>query len=113
MALPITPDLLEAAYDFLCATPPFKSWRMPPGDEVKFGVMRKADTRGDHEKQRNGQHMIRVSSTNTGCTDALLRVMAHEMVHVICTRERAMHGAAFQKRARAVCRYHGFDPLLF
>ncbi len=112
MTLPITPELLEATYDFLRQTPPFKSWRLPPGDEVKFGVMRKVDTRGDHE-HRNGQHMIRVSSANTGCTDALLRVMAHEMVHVGCPRERAMHGVAFLKRARAVCRYHGFDPLLF
>ncbi len=113
MTLPITPELLEAAYDFLRATPPFKGWRMPAGGLVKFGVMRKADTRGDYELLKSGRHFIRVSSTNTGCLDALIRVMAHEMVHVACPRERAMHGPEFMKRARSVCRYHGFDLLLF
>ncbi len=114
MTLPITPDLLEAAYVFLCATPPFKRWGLPPGDEVKFGVTRSRKTQGDHVLH-DSTHYIRVSSAKVGHTASLLALMAHEMVHAACDREgvRSEHGAAFKKRARAVCRYHGFDPMEF
>ncbi len=115
MSLPNTPEMLEAAYDFLRATPPFKRWGLPSGSEVKFGVMQKAWIRGDHEMTTGGRHIIRVSSINTGCTDALLRVLAHEMIHVACADRcvKTTHGAVFKTRALLVCRYHGFDPKMF
>ena len=114
MTLPITPELLRASYNFLRATPPFKRWDMPPGEDVKFNVTRSVWTRGDHEI-RKGTHIIGVSSVNTGCTDALLRVMAHEMVHASLGDScgKSVHGAAFHKRARSVCRYHSFDQKMF
>ena len=112
--LPLTPELLQATYDFLRATPPFKWWRLPPGEEVTFKVMRKVWTRGDHWL-KNGKHTIRVSEVNTGRTYALLMVMAHEMVHVVCDNNcvRSTHGAAFKKKAAKVCQYHGFDLKMF
>jgi hypothetical protein len=114
MTLPLTPDLLRASYNFLRATPPFKSWGLPPGEGVKFRVTRSRKTQGDH-LLLNGAHTIRVSCVKVGYTASLLALMAHEMVHVVCDREgvRSEHGASFKKRAATVCRYHGFDPAEF
>jgi len=114
MTLPINPALLRATYDFLRATPPFKSWGLPPGEVVVFRITRSRKTQGDH-LLIDGVHTIRVSSVKVGYTPALIALMAHEMVHAVCDREgvRSEHGAAFKKRAAAVCRYHGFDPMEF
>ncbi len=114
MTLPINPALLCAAYDFLRATPPFKSWGLPPGSDVVFKVTRSRKTQGDH-LLLNGIHTIRVSCVKVGYTAGLIVLMAHEMVHAACDLEgvRSAHGKAFKKRAAAVCRYHGFDPAEF
>ena len=114
MTLPLTPGLLRASYNFLCETPPFKRWCLPLGRDVEFKVTRSRKTQGDQLLFR-GFHTIRVSSRKVGYTASLMAFMAHEMVHVVCDREgvRSEHGAAFRKRAAAVCRYHGFDPAEF
>jgi len=114
MSLPLTKELLRGTYDFLRLTPPFKKWKLPPGELVDFRVTRNATVHGDH-LLRKGQHRIRVSSKKVGATRTLLELMAHEMVHVKCDREgvRSEHGAAFKRAARTVCRYHGFDEACF
>ncbi len=114
MTLPITPALLRATYDFLRVTPPFKSWGLPPGEDVVFKVTRSRNTHGDH-LLHNGVHTIRVSCIKVGYTAVLISLMAHEMVHAVCDLEgvRSAHGKAFKRRAAAVCRYHGFDPMEF
>jgi hypothetical protein len=114
MTLPITPELLRASYDFLCATPPLERWDLPRGEDVVFKVTRSRKTQGDH-LLLNGVHTIRVSCVKVGHTASLLALMAHEMVHVACDLKgvRSEHGASFRKRAKMVCRYHGFDPAEF
>lgn len=114
MTLLITPELLRASYNFLRETQPFKWWSLPLGEDVEFKVTRSRKTQGDH-LLLDDVHTIRVSSRKVGYTASLVVLMAHEMVHVICDREgvRSEHGAAFRKRAVAVCRYHGFDPAEF
>lgn len=106
--------MLEAVYDFLRRTPPFKNWGMPTSGEVMFRITRSTRTQGDHLLHR-GRHTIRVSSRKVGHTWVLVELMAHEMVHVVCDRDgvRSEHGAEFMKRAILVCRYHGFDPKHF
>ncbi len=108
--LPITADLLRATYDFLRHTPPFKKWKLPPGEIVEFVANRNNTIQGDHLLLK-GVHRIRISSKKVGATDTLIALMAHEMVHVKCDRDGvvAEHGKDFWRAAKSVCRYHGWD----
>lgn len=112
--LHLTPDILRAAYDFLRATPPFKRWKLPEGETIKFRVSRHRDTYAVCISQAD-DHEIVMSSLKTGHTSSLICTMAHEMVHLHLHRrgESPHHGVAFKKCAALVCRYHGFDPKAF
>ena len=114
VTLPLTKDLLRGAYDFLRMTPPFKKWKLPPGEIVKFVVTRSPTVQGDHILVK-GVHTIRVSCKKVGATSTLMELMAHEMVHVKCDRDgvKSEHGADFKRAARLVCKYHGFDEASF
>lgn len=109
-AFHLTPDLMAAAYDYLRESKPFRAWRLPKSDEVEFHVTRHRDIFGDH-MMVGEKHVIRASATNVGTTAALMRVMAHEMIHAHCDRRgvRGEHGKDFQAAADKVCRFHGFD----
>ncbi len=111
----LTPAILEAAYDFLRATPPFRRWRLPPGEEVTFKVGLRDDERGYY--QWAGSHAIGISAGCIGRTESLVETMAHEMIHLYQyhrgTDTSANHNAEFRRLVELVCRRHGFDPLLF
>ena len=111
----LTPHMMAGMYDYLRSTPPFKWWRLPSSEEVQFHVTKHRDMFGDHCISDKGEHVYRVSAAAVGTTDALARVMAHEMCHAYCDRKgvRSIHGAEFNKAADRVCRYHGFDRKLF
>lgn len=113
----LTPALLEATYDFLRETPPFRRWGLLPGEEVEFRVIRDRATRGYHRGVRREYHIIGISGACIGRMEALLAVLAHEMIHLYQeekgTRTRAQHNAGFHRLAKIVCRHHGYDPLLF
>lgn len=110
----LTPATLEACYEFLRATPPFKRWRLPSGARVKFKVTHHKDRFG-HCDYEAGQHSISVSTGWIGRTQSLIETMAHEMIHVHLDRNgvRAEHGADFKRCAALVCRHHGFDEKVF
>lgn len=114
--LPLTPDVLRAAYDYLSETPPFRRWNMPDSEEVRFLVVRDPALRGWYRYQ-NGRHTIAISRRCIGHTANLIATMAHEMIHLHEQNARACgrgeHGAAFRRWAAQVCKAHGFDPLLF
>jgi hypothetical protein len=114
MTLPLTPDLLRATYNFLRETQPFMWWSLPRGEDVEFKVTRSRKIQGDCLRL-NDVYTIRASCIKVGRTASLMALMAHEMVHVACDLKgvRSEHGAAFRKRAKVVCRYHGFDPAEF
>lgn len=114
MSLPLTKELLRGTYDFLRLTPPFKKWKLPPGEIVIFKVTRSPTVTGDHLLYK-GQHTIRVSAKKVGSTQTLIELMAHEMVHVKCDREgvKTEHGFHFKGAACLVCKYHGFDEASF
>jgi len=116
VTLPLTPDTLRAAYDFLNSTPPFNRWNLPDGEDVIFKVVRDRTYQGWYRKIGK-RHAIGISRHFIGQTDPLIRVMGHEMVHLHEEHARALgrgeHSAAFRKWADQVCRIHGFDPKLF
>lgn len=112
----LTPATLEAAYELLRATPPFKGWRMPEADEVEFVVSRTAAL-GSAGRTAGGQRYIAISGARHAHLATLLPTMAHEMVHLhdqsTGGRDDVEHGATFRRLAAQVCRHHGFDPKWF
>lgn len=117
MTLPLTPDVLRAAYNYLNETQPFVRWNLPDGDDVVFKVVRDRNRCGWYLFD-NGRHIIGVSTISIGRSSSLIELMAHEMVHLherlVGTGARGtLHGASFYRYAAQVCRVHGFDPKLF
>lgn len=116
MTLPLTKEVVAAAYDYLCELPPFNKWNMPDSEDVKFQVIRTKD-RTAHYCMRKGVHIIAVSSAYVGRHEMLISSVAHEMIHlhmsVTCWNRRNPHDTAFQKFADQVCRIHEFDRLTF
>lgn len=114
--LHITPDIVEAAYELLRLTPPFKGWRLPDGDDVVFhAVLIKGPHKGcQGEHWFDGkQHHIRINPKRHHTLASLLMTLAHEVVHMreatMKLRADVMHGREFQHMAKAVCDKHGFD----
>lgn len=116
MSLSFTPDTLRAAYDFLCETPPFNHWNLPDGDDVEFRVVRDRARFGWYLYE-NRRHIVALSSSLIGQTDTLMRIMAHEMVHVHERHSGACspghHGKTFNRFSAQVCKHHGFDLKAF
>lgn len=114
--LHVTPDIMEATYEFLRCLPPFKGWRLPHADGIEFKVVGAEHLCGLYE-QIGPKHRISVSATTTVRTDSLVKVMAHEMIHLHQslrhTDDGPEHNEQFHKLAKSVCRRHGFDPGLF
>lgn len=112
--LKLTPDMLRAAYAFLHETEPFCAWGLPDADDLKFVVVRDRKIAGWY---KHTEKTIAVSSSCVGHTFTLMRVMAHEMVHVVEDhaggRCDVMHSKLFFRLAKQVCRLHGFDPVAF
>lgn len=113
----ITPDLLEAGYELVRLTPPFRGWKMPHADEIYFAVGAARDRYGHFRAGLNGaRHEILISASCVGSLDMLQRTMMHEMVHLEDFRrtgDGVSHGRNFKKLAAQVCRYHHLDPKAF
>ena len=116
MTLPLSPDILRAAYDYLSTTSPFTRWNLPDSDDVKFIVMRDRNLCGWHEIDRK-KHTIAISSHFVGRSLSLIETMAHEMIHVHQVNSGMStggeHNRAFKKLAARVCKIHGFDVKVF
>jgi hypothetical protein len=116
MQLVLTIDILRAAYGYLDKTPPFDHWNLPDAEDIVFHV---GQTKLDYAccyMEKNKLH-ITLSAKMHGTTDTLMRSMAHEMIHVYQMhhrmRQTSDHDASWQKLAKRVCKYHGFDPKPF
>ena len=116
MSLHLTPDMLEASYELLRTTRPFRAWRLPAGDDVEFHVYGGKDRSADYTKTATG-HRIRVNANWCGTLEKLIRAMAHEMCHmhlaIDCPGDQAHHGKRFQACAARVCAHHVFDLKAF
>lgn len=117
--LPLTPEVLAAAYDYLCATPPFNRWNLPDSDDVTFRVIKSRKVFAQYVW--DGSHAIEVSSAMVGHTMTLMETMGHEMTHLYLrltgmeskSNVPTVHNMAFRKLAAQVCGVHGFDPKAF
>lgn len=107
----LTPDVLRAAYELLDETEPFKSWNLPPAEDINFEIVR--------SKKRLGRcHCdlsplkIEISTLYHFYLPSVLLTMAHEMVHVHMHQQGMgyTHGRAFKALRDQVCAVHGFDP---
>lgn len=118
--LTLTPENLEAMYNYLRLTKPFVDWNLPEGEDVKFTVIKSKKIFGEYEFVNKKQHHIRVSQNGIGHTESLAEVMAHEMIH-LHLEESGMemrgpdvgHNGAFRVYAASVCKVHGFDLRTF
>lgn len=116
----LTPAILQASYDFLRSTPPFNKWKMPPGKDVEFRVIRKRDRLGAyhgyiHDK---GKHTIDMCGARLSHTSSLILIMAHEMLHLYqrvkgTETSNSEHNAEFFRLTEIICKHHGFDPKFF
>ena len=115
----LTPDILAGAYAYLRETPPFRQWQLPPPEELEFHVWTSRNYYGGHERLRRSKvHRISVSCGLASHSMTVLRVTAHEMIHLHQKRRgtetpNAEHNAEFHRFAARVCREHGFDPKEF
>jgi hypothetical protein len=117
MSLPLTCETLAAAYDYLRTTPPFHRWNLPESEDIAWRVIKSRTLFGWYDCI-DGQHIIAISEYTVGSTDMLMRVMAHEMVHlyekeVRIDHHETQHTAAFVKLGQQVSRVHCFDPKAF
>lgn len=116
MTLPLTPEMLAHAYEYLACQKPFSSWNLPPAEDVKFAVIRHKD-RFAHYQMRGGEHHLEFSKHCFARHEVLIATMAHELIHLHAElAEMATgdsHGKAFQKIADRVCKIHSFDRTTF
>ena len=119
MTIPLTPEVLYHAYEFLCSTEPYVRWNLPSADDITFiAIASKKKDSGlyiyDREKDT---HTIVVNSAHNGHTNSILMTLGHEIIHLHQRESGMFHGAehnkAFHKLAVEVCKYHGWDPQVF
>lgn len=119
--LRLTPEMLEQAYEYLRASPPFCRWDLPSADEVCFRVLGARDRfghfRGRHRRAgENGFSEIAISAQLVKSSNLLIATMAHEMIHLYQDENgaaRGHHNAEFRRLAKRVCAIHGFDDAEF
>lgn len=120
MTLPLTKEMLAAAYDYLQQTPPFSRWNLPHSEDVVFSVGKALDCFA-HYQWDGARHTITVSSNAVGYTSTLVNALAHECIHLhlFATKQESLrsgprhHNAAFKRYAAQACKYHGWDPKAF
>jgi hypothetical protein len=120
MTLPLTPETLAAAYEYLRSVPPLSGWNLPEAEEIAFKVSRRQSEFG-HYRWDGKRHTISMSVRAVGHTDTLMRYLAHEVIHLHLeatgmeskSGSPDTHNVAFQKFAAQVCKVHGFDPKAF
>ena len=81
MKLPLTPEIIAAAYDYLRTTPPFSRWNLPESEDVEFKVSKRFSEFGRYQLVA-GKHTISMSTKSIGQTETLLKYLSHEMVHL-------------------------------
>jgi len=120
MTIALTPEMLEACYEFLKTTPPFNKMGLPEADDVVFKISMSSTEFGSY-RWEDKQHTITLSNKAIGYTLTLIQIMTHEMIHLYLEENGlesrnggySTHNAAFRKLAAQVCKHHGFDPRAF
>jgi hypothetical protein len=115
MSLHLTPETIEAQYEALRTTKPFSAWGLSDPDDLEFCVLATRDRLGHFRGAKTGHHEIGISMRRVGTLDTLIRVLAHEMIHLYqeltgTTTGKTEHNAEFRRIAAEVARHHCFDP---
>lgn len=118
MTLPLSPNMVRKAYEFLCETPPIKQWNLPSSDDIRFAIANDPNTIAWHTAKGRGKkrrHVFAISAKCVGHTTTLLMAVAHEMVHLHhdLVGIPVAHGEAFKKHARQICKANGWDAKAF
>lgn len=112
----ITPDSMEASYELLRTTLPFRRWNLPHPDKLDFRVLVTRERYGHFRAYTNSDLVGEIAvSTKVKTLHMLNEVMGHEMVHI---RQEALvyrdfHGKHFQRLAKLVCQRHGWNLASF
>lgn len=117
--LPLTPETVAAAYDFLLTCPPFNKWNLPDSEDVTFRVTKRRDVFARYIW--DGCHTIEASSASIGHTATLFEKVGHEAIHIHLrqtgmesrSNDPNVHKAAFRKCAAQACKIHGWDLKAF
>ncbi len=113
----ITPAVLKAAYVFLKHFEPFQD--LPGSSEIQFKVIRCDDDRGYfHQGGGSKDYLIAVSARCTSHMDSLVKVMAHEMMHLKqhidgTETKGVIHNKEFTLLGQTLCTEMGWDPGMF
>ena len=113
MTVPITPEILAAAWDYICTTPPLCDWNLPASDDITFRVIKTRKVFGQISMRRK-RYVIEVSESRCGRHDVILSTLCHEAAHLhthsACfMNPRNVHDAAFWALADQICDVHEFD----
>lgn len=120
--LPLSPETLAAAYEYLCTTPPFASWNLPDSDDITFRVVKSRKMFAQYVWEPDTErHTIEVSSGTVGHTATLMTTMAHELIHLHLrltgmesrSSNPNVHNMPFRKLAAQACKTHGWDLKAF
>lgn len=106
---PVDPEDVAAVYDMLRALRPFRRWKLPPSESVKFFI-RPMPKESAEWRYDGTTHEVHISALNIGHLDNLVQSVAHEMIHISIGKPG--HGTEFKRRAKLVCKW-GFDPKSF
>lgn len=118
MAIPLKPEHLAAAYNFLRALPPFSGWKLPVADEVEF-VNEPDPANLAHYTYylETGEPIIGWRYKCEWPMTPLLMIMAHEMIHLYQQKTgkdtKQEHNKDFKTRARAICKIYNWDYIFF
>ena len=118
MSIKISIPVVEAAYELLRTTAPFKAWKLPRADEISFKLTgSKTDKGSCHVSAGREMYLLEVSQVCHHTLDELLKTLAHEMCHLrefqLNVRKDVMHGKDFNRLADNVCRVHQYDRGMF
>lgn len=112
MPLTLRPDTMAAAYEMLRTVAPFRRYKLPEADEVVFRVMAHQTTSGECWVTYDGRYHIDASMKCVGHLDTLIRLIGHEMVHLLqlMNGEEPTHNEWFRAEYAKAAKNCGWDP---
>ena len=111
----LTPAILKNLYSAMYRMKPFNRWNMPLPEQINFVPNADKDAMGTYiyEDGEEFEHTITVSTEMCGHLSTVIRVLAHECIHMSrwANDRWASHDKEFKRRAKVVSEELGFDPL--
>jgi len=111
----LTPAILKNLYSAIYCMKPFNRWNMPLPEQINFVPNADKDAMGTYiyEDGEEFEHTITVSTEMCGHLSTVIRVLAHECIHMSrwANDRWSSHDKEFKRRAKVVSEELGFDPL--